>query len=490
MSEFSKKIRKFFNKKKFKYGGYAVAMTIGVVVVVFLLNLLLIYLDDNFNLSLDLTANKVYSLTMQTEHVLDELTEDIYVYTLYSQGSEDETMTELLERYKALSDKIHVQNIDMVRNPGAVSFYENEKNVSVSSGGLIVSTSGDPTDPKQRFKLLDAYDIYSYDSETESFSLFTGEDAVTGAMLYVLNPDIPKVWFLEGHGAKSTNWAEMVSYLERENYDTGSINLITEAENLEKGDILVVLSPNTDLANDERETLLDFALDGGKIIFMFDPVSSVDIPNFMLILSHYNISMEDGMILEDINNGGSYLYDQSYLVPSYNNHEITSPLISNGVAMIAPRAGAIKIGPDLSGIEIKTLLESSDQSFVEPISSEMDNVKNDGAETGPFPIMVAMTKNATQDTEEAQIIIASSSAMFLQMSQMPTIGNYELFLNSVSWLNPAEDDFYIRGKSLKTSVLYFESNAQINAVRIIVVIAVPLLAFVAALVVYLKRRHL
>jgi hypothetical protein len=53
-----------------------------------------------------------------------------------------------------------------------------------------------------------------------------------------------------------------------------------------------------------------------------------------------------------------------------------------------------------------------------------------------------------------------------------------------------EDDFYIRGKSLKTSVLYFESNAQINTVRIIVIVIIPLLAFAAALVVYLKRRHL
>jgi len=483
-------MKKFFNKKKFKYGGYAVAMTIGVVVVVFILNILLIYLDDNFNLSLDLTANKVYSLTMQTEHILDDLSEDIYIYTLYSQGSEDQTMTELLERYAGRSDKIHIENIDMVKSPGKVKYYEDEKDMSLSTRGLIVSTSADLADPKQNFKILDTYDIYSYDSVTESFNLFTGEDAVTGAILYVLNPNIPKVWFLEGHGAKSANWAEMSSYLERENYDTGSINLITEPDNLKKGDILIVLAPDTDLVNDERETLLDFALDGGKIIFMFDPISSIELPNFMLILSHFNISLGEGLVLEDINNSSAYLYDQSYLVPTFSNHATTSPLISNGIAMMVPRAGALEIGPDLSGVEIKTLFESSDKSFLEPVDTEMDDTKDDDAVEGPFPIAVAVTKNATADTDEVQMIVSSSASMFLQMSQMPTIGNYELFLNAVSWLNPVEDDFYIRGKSLKTSLLYFKSNAQVNVVVVIVVIVIPLLAFIAALVVYLKRRHL
>lgn len=154
--------RKFFNKKKFKYGGYAVAMTAGVIVVIMIVNLLATTLDENFDLTLDLTANRVYSLTMQTEHVLEGLTQDIYIYTLFAQGNEDPTFNELIERYKGKSKHIHVSNIDMVKNPGIISYYENVKDVNLSMGGAIVSTSDDPTDPTQSFKIIDAYDIYGY----------------------------------------------------------------------------------------------------------------------------------------------------------------------------------------------------------------------------------------------------------------------------------------------------------------------------------------
>ena len=485
MKEFSKKL----NKKKFKYGGYAIAMTAGIVAVIVLLNLLLIYLDTNYNLSIDLTANRVYSLTKQTEHILDELDTDIYIYTLYTKDYEDAAVDALLNRYKSMSKYIHVDNINMTQSPGKVAFYENEKDISLSVNGLIVSTSADTTDPKQSFKILDGYDMYSYDAETESYSMFTGEDAITGSIRYVLNPNIPKVWFLKGHGVSSTQWSEMSSYLENENYDTGSISLVTESENLQKGDILIVLSPTTDLSNDEREVLLDFALDGGKIMFLFSPGLEKDLPNFMLILSHFNISMKDGVVIEDIT-GSHYYYDQTYLVPIYLSHAITSPMKSQSYPLMVPRAGALDIGPEQNGITVEKLIESSEDSYLEPFDGDMDGIKNEGAQEGPFTLAVAVTKNATEETDESQIIIASNAVMFQQISQINFIGNYEMYLNSISWLNPVEDDFYIRGKSLKTSVLYFESESQKKFLTILVSVIIPLIIFAAALVVYLKRRHL
>ena len=490
MKEFAKKVRMFFNKKKFKYGGYAVIMTAGVVAVIVLLNLLLIYLDNKFTMSIDLTANRVYSLTKQTEYIIDDLSQDIYIYTFSGEDSEDETLSELLDRYMSGSKYIHLKNINLVNNPGAVTYYEQEKNISVSYSSLVVSDSEDPANPKQTFKVLDFYDIYSYDSETQQYTMFTGEDAVTGAIKYVLNPNTPKVWFLEGHGATSSTWSEMASYLEDENYDTGSISLVTEPDSLEKGDILIVLAPKNDLSNDEREILLDFALDGGKIMFLFNPGTVEDLPNFMLILSHYNIEMEDGVIFEDANNQQAYYYDPAYIVPTLVSHSTTSPLISNNYSLLVPQPGALSIGPDQTGITIDVLMQTSDGSYIEPITSDMDGVKDDDAQTGPFPLAVAVTKTAGADTEEVKMIVTGDAAMFAQIANTQSRGNYELFLNTIGWLSPIEDNFYIRGKSLQASVLYFQSNAQVSTVVVIVCIVLPLLAFAAALVVYLKRRHL
>ncbi len=481
--------KKFLNNKKFKYGGYALIITVIVIVIAFMFNMFVEYLDDRFDLSLDLTENRVYSLTSQTEHILEGLSQDVYIYTLFDPGQENETIAELLDKYSSGSKFVHVENIDMVSQPGKVLYYEQVKDITLSQGSIIVTDSYDTSNTKQNFKVLDYYDMYGYDSETETFTLFTGEDAVSGAINYILNPDIPKVWFLEGHGATSADWSLISSYLEDENYNTEGISLLTQADQLEKDDILMIVAPSVDLSNDERETLLEFALNGGKTMIFFSPSISTELPNLMLVLSHLNIGLKDGIVLEDSAKTNNYLSYQSYLIPDKNSHSITSPLISSDMSILVPEAGALNIGSEISGINVEVLLETSDSSYLEPFSGNMDIEKDDNAEEGPFAIAVAVTKNATEDTQEAKLIITSNSIMFQAASQMGTQGNYEFLLNAVSWLSPYEDNFYIRGKSLQTSSLYFKSSAQIWG-TIVIVILIPILAFVAAFVVYLRRRHL
>jgi hypothetical protein len=474
------------NKKKFKYGGYAASMSAGLIVVILLLNLLITSLDDKYDLSLDLTANRVYSLTQKSEHILEELDRDIYIYTLYSQGKEDQSFMELMEKYKSKSKHIHVRNIDVVKNPGAVSFYENKKDININGNGAIVSTSADPTDPKQNFKVLSQYDFYSYDAKTQSITMFTGEDAITGAIKYVLDPNIPKVWFLEGHGTTSANWAEMRLYLEEENYDTGNLSLVTNPNGLKKGDILIVLGPKDDLSNDERGILLDFALDGGKIMFLFNPTTTNELPNFKKILSHYNLTLEDGLVVEQKEN--NYYREQVVLVPNYKNSEITNQLKNGKMPVLVQFGGAIGIGPDQNGITIESLIETSDQSFLEPYTESFDQTMNDGAKVGPFPLAVSVQKAAKNDKDEVKMIVMNSESVFVGMTQYNS-GNDEFFLNAISWLNPNENDFYIRGKSLKTSSLYIKNSAQLFTIILVVCGIIPLAAFVTGIVVFLRRRH-
>jgi ABC-2 type transport system permease protein len=210
----------------------------------------------------------------------------------------------------------------------------------------------------------------------------------------------------------------------------------------------------------------------------------------MLILSHYNISLKDGLVIEDSSSTDYYMTSQTYLIPEINSHDITSPLITSKMSILVPQAGALDIGPEINGVEIDVLLESSDKSYLEPITTDMDGEKDDNAEMGPFALVAAVTKSATQDTEEAKMIVSTNAIMFQAASQMGTQGNYELLINAVSWLSPFEDDFYIRGKSLQTSSLYFQTYTQVIILIVLVTVVIPLLAFAAAIFVYVKRKHL
>ena len=72
------------NKKKFKYGGYAIIMSVIVVGAIILLNVLTGVVDNKFALSVDMTASRMFSLTAETKNLLTELQKDIYVYTISS----------------------------------------------------------------------------------------------------------------------------------------------------------------------------------------------------------------------------------------------------------------------------------------------------------------------------------------------------------------------------------------------------------------------
>ena len=71
-----------FKSKKFKYGGYATVMTAIVIAAVIVVNLL----AGLIPLRLDLTRNKLYTLSEQTYDVLKNLDEDVTIYLLVNQA--------------------------------------------------------------------------------------------------------------------------------------------------------------------------------------------------------------------------------------------------------------------------------------------------------------------------------------------------------------------------------------------------------------------
>ena len=288
-------------------------------------------------------------------------------------------------------------NIDVKSNPGMVSYYSKTKGENLSDGYVVVSSSADPNDETQRYKVLDSYDMYLYDSNTQSYTSFNAESAITTAVMYILNTDLPRVWFLSGHvnNTQGDIYQQMKDLLASQNYEVGDINLTTQSEDLQLGDVLVCVAPNIDLSPDEREIVKDFAETGGKILFCLDPLVEQELPNFDSILALYGVTQLDGIIVE----GDSDHYTMNgplYLVPSYSSHEIVSNL---DLQTIVPQAGALQI-PDVIAdgtVTITPLLTTSNSAFLEMSSESIDMVMDDGAQTGrsrpPLP-----SKNLIQNT--------------------------------------------------------------------------------------------
>ena len=72
--------------------------------------------------SLDVTSNKLYTLTEETKTFLSGLSEDIRIYVMVNEEYKDGNLDKTLRRMTALSEHISVTYVDPLVNP---QFYSN-----------------------------------------------------------------------------------------------------------------------------------------------------------------------------------------------------------------------------------------------------------------------------------------------------------------------------------------------------------------------------
>lgn len=131
-----KKIDK--NDPLIKYGGYASIMTAIVVIAVIVLNLVV----SSFDIKFDLTKNGLYTLSDDTVSLVENLNQDVNIYSLYAEDQEITMVTEILDRYASHSKHIAVSNIDPYTDPAfAVEHAKNGQQPTI--GDIVVETDSD-----------------------------------------------------------------------------------------------------------------------------------------------------------------------------------------------------------------------------------------------------------------------------------------------------------------------------------------------------------
>ena len=91
-------------------------MTVIVLAVIVVINLIVAQIPTS-KTQIDLSTQKMYSITDETKTALKDLDQDVTLYYIVQKGSEDDTIEKLLEHYDELSDHIKVET----KRPGSVS---------------------------------------------------------------------------------------------------------------------------------------------------------------------------------------------------------------------------------------------------------------------------------------------------------------------------------------------------------------------------------
>ena len=437
--------------------------------------------------NIDCTEKKLYSLSDETKSKMKNLEKDITIQLINT--GESSYITEYANKYPTVSKKITVEEISDLS-----SRVDLQTKYSITeSGSLIVVKSG------EKEKTLTSSDLYTYDYSTGK-QINKIEEALTNAIIEVTLDEKPHVYILSGKTYYDTEnvLSIILSELKDESNEVDYLDLLTQGEIPADCDCLIITTLKQDLSELERDKILEYINNGGKILMLTSQnMLDVETPNLKQVLSQYGVSMEYGAVLEQ---------DSSKMLQNAPNTIVEDASASfmdkldMKIKMCAINAGKIKFDDDdkLSelGVTYETIVQTSDKAFVRTNFNTKSSSRTDNDGEEESIIIGAYVKKTVSDEKTSQLIIYSNELFasnlevtlgtqyFTYASEL--YNNRDVVLNSISHLTERDDTISIRKAS--ESETYTVTDQEDVIIKTII-FTVPFIIIMIGIVVWIYRRR-
>lgn len=473
------KRRYHISVKSLSMGAYSTGMIAVVLVIAVFLNLAVSSLPDSYT-TVDVTSQKLYSLTATTKKMLKELSEDVTIYVINAENNQDTLVGKTLESYADLSDHIEVVYKDPVVSP---DFYK-EYTDSISINSLIVEC-GD------RFQVINYSDLYAYDFNSSTYqqtvSGYDAEGLLTSAIAYVTGENTSAVYRLEGYGEQTLEPA-FSDGVKKENVVLENLTLLTSEGVPENATGVMILSPTNDLNEDDAQKLIDYLNRGGKIFLStsYKEHFSEEMPNLTKVLNYFGLSIGDGLIVEQ---DESMMYQSPlYLLPEVGADSLTQNVFGKTYDFVMmPYTQPILID-ETEGVTVTQLLSTSQSAYSKTGLNESGELKKaDGDPEGPFAVGVHAEK-ALDSEKTAEIIVYSSDMLFTEVSNRYTMdNNLTLFTNAMSTMAGKTESISIPVKSYQAEVVTVPMASSVRLAVLFMGI-IPAASLVIGIVIWVRRK--
>ena len=462
------------NRLALKGGSYSLIITAVLLATLVVVNIFAATLPATLT-QYDISASKLYSITSNTKAVVNNLKQDVTIYWIVQAGQEDTIIENLLGKYDGLSSHIDV----VKKNPDVFpTFVEQYTEEEVYNNSLIVESG-------ERYRYVSLEEIYEYEYDYYSYSYvitgFNGEGAITSAIDYVVSEDLPKVYMLEGHGEGDLP-ATFAETMDKANIEQGTLSLLTVDEIPEDADAIMIYAPQSDISENEKTMLADYAADGGKLLVIAGPVKDAELTNLNSLLADYGVTAETGIVIEG--NRSYYAFGYPYiLMPDMQSHTITAPLIEERYSPLFSLSYGLTVGVSSNGT-VTTLLSTSDEAFSKIAGFELETYdKEDGDIDGPFAVALSI------ETDGAGQIVWFATADLLEdlYVSYSSGANTDLVMNSLSYLLGERESIAIRSKSMDYSYLTISEEAS-SRLKLMMIGILPLAYLGVGICVIVSRR--
>ncbi|HEX4275885.1 MAG TPA: GldG family protein [Bryobacteraceae bacterium] len=447
----------FLKARQTRYGAFIALYIVVIIAIIITAN----WLADHHNKTLDVTANKQYTLSDQTKKITGNLKKDVTVYYFDKSDSYDRAR-DMLDRYKNLSSHIKVDYVDPDKKPD-IARMEGMHNF-----GDIVIDNGEK---KETAKGLT-------------------EEELTGALVRASKTGAKTICFVNGSGEHTLadtgreGYSTIKDALEKNNYKTDTISLIEKPEVPKTCAVVVVAGPKNDYLQPAIDALKTYVTGGGSAVFNFDSVINVPnqemgkTPELAKLVSQWGIDPNGDLIL-DLSSASRLFGQSSPVVGSYEHHPIVDVMQDN--ATVFPLARSLEVKSPAQKLFSST---ADSYSLVNP-KPPINEATLATAKKGPFALGAAATIGSGQNAGRV-VVVGSSNWMANNIMSAP-IGNRDLALNVMNWLTSDTDLISIRPKEPEDRRLHVTGNA-IRVMFMTSVIFLPLVVILSGVSVWWKRR--
>jgi len=496
--------QKMKNSKKTisKYGVYTIVLSLLILLALIAINLLVSLLPSGVR-RIDATGLGLSELSDVSVDYLKSLNTDVTIAHICIYGKEEDTVTDLIEKYGEISDKIRTVQVDPAVDPSFAAKYTDinldnnsvivvsEKRAKVieyndlftfalyyadSSGNYIPQGEMNYSDFTEFYNYYSSYfgTYYSYDT------LFSGENAITSAIDYVVSDSLPTYYTLTGHGEAALP-DSLIKDIELDNVGISELSLISSSVPDDASGI-IIYDPYTDISDQECTKIRNYLSGGGTLILLTD-TEYLDLPNIMSLAADYGLEAEQTYLCETTKYIG-----QIYMIVADSSDASTALGIS-GYSVVLPLAHPIKINEDAqtSALAYLEFFKTSENAYTVEEFSDGENDGYDRSDAGTRDIGVLATAE-TDGNVSHFLWISSPGYLSEEINSYSVGGNYVYFLAMLEQLTGKINSLAPISKIMVEPSLIMNS-AQTYFWTVFLCVALPSAFIIAGAIVIRKRRQ-
>lgn len=452
-------MKKFFNHLQLVFVSVA-------LLVVFCFTMLIVL---KYNRRLDLTPNKLYSLSSETTDLLRRMIgQKVEVIAFYpSQDAQREDFEIFLKQCQLKHPQFNYYFYNPNSRPQLANFW----------------------------KIKELYTVIIRYQDRQERIVLPNEEEFSSALLRLLEPRKIPVCFMGEPGRDSLESDRQEGYLLfRDFLKDQNYSVIQQDLNNNKitstCDVLVIAGPESDWSQDELDQIKKGLSNKYSVLFLIDPMEPGTGQTFVNFLKNYGVTLGEDVIVDKMSRmvGGDFLLP--FINQYYGEHEITK--FFNEPSFF-PVARSVDVEGSLDDQINRHIIgftgsNSWAEHNLEALERGEATFDPDVDYPGPVPLIAALELKQSESTERGSRMVVVGDSDFITNAYIHLSGNQQLAAKIIRWL--ARDDRYvvIEREHSTFQPLMLEDNKRFMMLLITLVLIPAFFLFVGFLQYMIRKR--